>query len=400
MNVQIIYIRNEHSFARRQFFSEVYTMSEDKKAGLESMMAAKTAISDVDGELGRLIYQGIDIFDLAERSTFEETTYLIWNGELPDERQLRTFTARLSQKLSPPREVVELVRSLPKDAAPMDALRTAVSATGLYDPQEGDDSREANMGKAIRLVAQTPALVAYIDRLRNGREIVEPRTDLPLAANFLYMLTGEEPEPTNAESLDTALVLHVDHELNASAFTSRVITSTLADMYSAVTGAIGALSGPSHGGANQRVMEMLEEIGRPEKAEEYVENALSEGRRIMGFGHRVYRVMDPRAKILKRMARDLGEHTGDTKWYEISERVEDVVIREKNIFPNVDFYSASFYRALGISTDLFPAVFAMSRMAGWTAHVLEQKADNRLIRPRAEYTGPRGVEYVSLESRP
>ncbi len=369
------------------------------KAGLEGTTAARTAISDVDGEQGRLIYQGIDIFELAGSSTFEETTYLIWNGKLPNAEQLGPLDRQLSENRRPPREVVDLIGNLPKDAAPMDVLRTAVSAMGLHDPDTGDESRAANVRKAVRLVARTPTLVAYIERIRQGREIVEPREDLSLAANFLYMLTGEEPTAESAEEFDAALVLHIDHELNASAFTSRVISATLADMYSAVTGAIGALSGPSHGGANQRVMEMLEEIGSPENAEEYVRDALGRGERIMGFGHRVYRVMDPRAKILKGMARNLGERHGNTKWFEISEIVEDVVIREKNIFPNVDFYSASFYHELGIATDLFPAIFAMSRMSGWTAHVLEQQADNRLIRPRAEYTGPRDATYIPLEDR-
>ena len=369
------------------------------KAGLEGTTAARTAISDVDGERGRLIYQGIDIFELAGSSTFEETTYLIWNGKLPNVEQLGTLNRQLAENRHLPREVVDLIGNLPNDAAPMDVLRTAVSAMGLYDPDAGDESREANVRKAVRLVAQTPALVAYIERLRKGQDPVEPREDLSLAANFLYMLTGEEPTVESAEEFDAALVLHVDHELNASAFSSRVISATLADMYSAVTGAIGALSGPSHGGANQRVMETLEEIGPPENAEGYVRDALGRGERIMGFGHRVYRVMDPRAKILKGMSRNLGERTGNTKWFEISEIVEDTVIREKNIFPNVDFYSASFYHELGIATDLFPAIFAMSRMSGWTAHVLEQQADNRLIRPRAEYTGPRDATYVPLEDR-
>lgn len=369
------------------------------KAGLEGTTAARTAISDVDGEQGRLIYQGIDIFELAGHSTFEETTYLIWNGRLPDAEQLNTLNRQLSENRRPPQEVVEILSNLPKDAPPMDALRTAVSAMGIYDPDTGDESREANVRKALRLVAQTPTLVAYIERLRSGQEVLEPREDLPLAANFLYMLTGEEPTAESAEEFDAALVLHIDHELNASAFASRVISATQADMYSAVTGAIGALSGASHGGANQRVMETLEEIGTPENAEEHVKNILGRGDRIMGFGHRVYRVMDPRAKVLKGMSRNLGGRHGNTKWFEISEIVEDVVIREKNIFPNVDFYSASFYHELGIATDLFPAIFAMSRMAGWTAHVLEQQADNRLIRPRAEYTGPRNVPYVPLENR-
>ena len=370
------------------------------KSGLEGTTAARTAISDVDGEQGRLIYQGIDIFELAGSSTFEETTYLIWNGKLPNVEQLGNLNARLSRNRRPPREVFDLIRNLPNDAAPMDTLRTAVSAMGLYDPDTGDESREANIRKAVRLVAQTPTLIAYIERSRNGQEIIEPREDLSLAANFLYMLSGEEPTPESAEEFDAALVLHVDHELNASAFTSRVISATLADMYSSVTGAIGALSGPSHGGANKRVMETLAEVGSPENAEEYVKDALVRGDRIMGFGHRVYKVMDPRAKILKVMSRNLGERHGNTKWFEISEIIEDTVIREKNIFPNVDFYSASFYHELGIATDLFPAVFAMSRMAGWTAHVLEQQADNRLIRPRAEYTGPRNVSYLPLEDRP
>lgn len=374
-------------------------MSDRSRGGLEGVVAARTSISDVDGERGELIYQGLDIVDLANNSSFEETTYLVWNGRLPGREELDALSRRLAENRTPPEGAVQVLRSLPKSAVPMDVLRTAVSVLGLYDPEGGDDSREANVRRAIRLVAQTPTLVAYIQRLREGREPVEPRPDLPLAANFLYMLTGKEPSEESAHEFDVALILHIDHELNASAFASRVIASTRADMYSAIAGAVGALSGPLHGGANQKVMETLLEIGEPGRAEEYVRGLLERGERVMGFGHRVYKVMDPRAKVLKNMSRALGERHGNTKWYEISEAVEEVMREEKGLYPNVDFYSASFYYELGIPVDLFPCVFAMSRMTGWTAHVLEQQADNRLIRPRAEYVGPRDVPYVPVEER-
>jgi citrate synthase len=374
-------------------------MADGNRAGLEGIVAARTAISDVDGERGELIYQGYDIVDLANNSSFEETTYLIWNGRLPNRRELDALSRRLAENRTPPEEVMALLRAFPKHVAPMDALRTAVSALGLYDPAPQDDSREANVERAIRLVAQTPTLVAGIERLRHGLSPIEPRADLSLAANFLYMLGGEEPTGESAHEFDVALILHIDHELNASAFASRVITSTRADMYSAVTGAVGALSGPLHGGANQRVMETLAEIGKPERAGDYVRDLLARGERVMGFGHRVYKVMDPRAKVLKSMSHALGERHGNTRWYEISAAVEEVMREEKDLYPNVDFYSASFYHELGIPTDLFPAVFAMSRMTGWTAHVLEQQADNRLIRPRAEYVGERNARYVPVEQR-
>lgn len=374
-------------------------MTSQTKGGLEGIIATRTAISDIDGEQGKLVYQGIDIFDLANNSSFEETIYLVWNGRLPNKHELDSLKQELAESRKPHPEVVRVIQNLPRNDIPMDALRTAVSVAGIYDPDTGSSSREANVRKAIRLVAQTPILVAYIERVKSGLELVEPRMDLSLAANFLYMLFDKEPDQETAHEFDVALILHVDHELNASAFTSRVIASTLADMYSAVTGAIGALSGPLHGGANQRVMEMLIEIGEPERTEEYINDLLSRHERVMGFGHRVYKVMDPRATILKAMSKALGERHGNTKWFEISERIEKSLLQEKGLYPNVDFYSASFYHELGVPVDLFTCIFAMSRMAGWTAHVLEQQADNRLIRPRAEYMGPRNVEYLPLTNR-
>jgi len=368
-------------------------------AGLEGVVAATSTICFIDGKEGRLLYRGYDIADLAENATFEEVCHLLWHGDLPTASQLRTLREELNASRALPTEVLQLLRLFPADAAPMDVLRTAVSALGVIDPQASEDSPEANLNKAIRLTSQIPTIVAAFDRLRRGEEPVPPRGDLAHAANFLYMLKGEEPDPLSARVFDVALILHADHELNASTFSGRVTASTLSDMHSAVTSAIGTLKGPLHGGANEQVMKMLEAIGTPERAAAYVKTMLAQKRRIPGFGHRVYRTEDPRARILRRLSRDLGEQVGELKWWEITRKVEEVVFQEKGLYPNVDLYSASTYTYMGIPTDLFTPIFAVSRISGWTAHILEQYADNRLIRPLSEYVGPLRREFVPLEQR-
>jgi len=369
------------------------------KAGLEGVVAAQSSISDVNGLEGRLIYWGYDIHDLAEHATFEEVTYLLWNGRLPTPVQLEELKKQLSREAALPAEIQQLMRRIPEAAAPMDMLRTVVSALALYDPEVADMSREANVRKAIRLTARFPTIVTTFERLRNGLEPVEPREDMSIAGNFLYTLRGQTPDEIATRTMDVALILHADHELNASTFAARVTAATLSDMYSAIVSAIGTLKGPLHGGANEGVIKNLLEIGSVENVEPWTKAALANKKKIMGFGHRVYRTEDPRATHLREMSRKLGERTGEKKWYEMSRKMEEVMIREKKLNPNVDFYSASTYYALGIPTDLFTPIFACSRITGWTAHVLEQYENNRLIRPRAEYVGPRGQQYVSIDER-
>jgi citrate synthase len=368
-------------------------------AGLEGVVAAESAIGDVDGINGVLIYQGLNIHDLAEHSTFEETVYLLWHGRLPKRDELDALKQELSANTRLPEEVIELMRSFPAGAEPMDALRTAISALAFYDPGSRDLSREGALRTATRLTAQLPVVVAAFERLRNGKEPVESRADLNIAGNFLYMLKGEEPGQREARIFDQCLILHADHELNASTFTARVIAGTLADMYGAVTGAIAALSGPLHGGANTNVMKMLLEIGEPARAEGWLREALASKRKIMGFGHRVYKTEDPRSVWLRRFSRELAEAKGETRWIEILERLRELMFAEKKLYPNVDYYSGSAYYLMGIPLDLFTPIFAVSRISGWTGHVLEQYANNRLIRPRAEYTGARDVPYVPIDER-
>ncbi|HEX8190179.1 MAG TPA: citrate synthase [Pyrinomonadaceae bacterium] len=368
-------------------------------AGLEGVVAAESAIGDVDGVNGVLIYQGLNIHDLAEHSTFEETVYLLWHGRLPKRDELDALKKELAANQKLPEEVLALIRSFPTEAEPMDALRTAVSALAFYDPGARDLSREGALRTATCLTAQFPVVVAAFERLRKGLEPVEPRADFNIAANFLYLLKGEEPDAREARIFDACLVLHADHELNASTFTSRVIAGTLADMYGAVTGAIAALSGPLHGGANTNVMKMLLEIGDPARADEWLREALASKKKIMGFGHRVYKTEDPRSVWLRRFSRELAEAKGETRWIEILERLRELMFAEKKLYPNVDYYSGSAYYLMGIPLDLFTPIFAVSRISGWTGHVLEQYANNRLIRPRAEYVGPRDVPYVPIDER-
>lgn len=368
-------------------------------AGLRDVIAASSAICSVNGAEGKLSYFGYDIHELAAQSTFEEVIYLLWHGELPTTAQLAGHRQALAAERELPSQILALLTTFPQNAAPMAALRTAVSALAMYDTDAVDMSRPANMRKAIHLTARIPTIVAAFDRLRNGRQPIAPRPGMSLAEDFLFMLGGADPKPENARALDIALILHADHELNASTFAAREVASTLADMYGAITAAIATLAGPSHGGANEAVMRMLEAIESPDRADAWIGDALQRHVRIMGFGHAVYKAEDPRATVLRSLARQVGERTGDLRWYEISERVEQRVRQDKGLYPNVDFYSASAYHALGIPTDLFTPVFACSRIAGWTAHVLEQYENNRLMRPRADYIGPARRSYAPIEAR-
>jgi citrate synthase len=369
------------------------------KAGLEGIVAAESRISDVNGDEGKLLYAGYDIHDLAEHSTFEEVVYLLWHGELPSRTALEELKRQLSNETGLPTPIQVLISSIPKSANPMDMLRTVVSALSFYDPDLDDMSPEANLRKAIRLTAKFPTIVTTFQRVRNGLQPVEPRKDLSIAGNFLFTLRGQEPDEISTRTMDVALILHADHELNASTFAARVTAATLSDLYSAIVSAIGTLKGSLHGGANEGVIKNLLEIGSVDNIEPWLKKALAEKKKIMGFGHRVYHTEDPRATHLREMSRKLGERTGEKKWYEMSRKMEEVMMREKRLNPNVDFYSASTYYALGIPTDLFTPIFACSRISGWTAHVLEQYKNNRLIRPRAEYVGPRGLKYVPIEER-
>jgi 2-methylcitrate synthase len=367
--------------------------------GLRGVIAASSSIGDVNGEKGELIYQGVNIHDLATKSTFEEVVFLLWNGRLPQRSELDELRKNLAASYELPEPVLKFIKEFPADADPMDTLRTAVSALAFYDQTARDLSRENSIKVATRLTARFPTIVAAIDRARHGQEPVKPKPDLNIATNFLYMLSGEMPDEFDAHVLDVALILQADHELNASTFTARVVAGTLADMYSAVTAALGALSGPLHGGANTAIMKILLEIGSLDRVESYVKDALAKKKKIMGFGHAVYRTEDPRATHLRRFSKEMGERKRDTKWYDMTAKLEEVMKREKGLLPNVDAYSASTYYMMGIPLDLYTPIFAISRISGWTAHILEQYADNKLIRPRAEYIGPRNVPYVPIDER-
>jgi len=369
-------------------------------AGLEDVVAGESGICFIDGDKGILAYRGYNIHELATNSTFEETCYLLWFGRLPKRDELADISKKLASSRSVPDPVVDLMRSFPKNAVPMATYRTAISALALYDPEAEDMSPEANVRKAIRLTAQTATIVANIDRVRRGKEFVQPRTDLSHAANFAYMLNGEAPHDTITRALDIALILHADHELNASTFAGRVTAATLSDIYSAVTSGVGALKGPLHGGANEAVMRMLLKIGEPSKVDAAVREIFAQKQKIAGFGHRVYHTEDPRATHLRRMSKEACERVGQPKWFEMSARIEELVKSEKKLNPNVDFYSASTYYVIGMPIDLFTPFFGVSRVSGWTAHILEQYSNNRLIRPRAEYTGPApALKWVPTDQR-
>lgn len=376
-------------------------VAETSKAGggLRNVAVAESGISSIDGIRGILAYRGIDIHELAEHSGFEETFALLHDGTLPSRAALDALRAGMAAERALPAGLMAVLEALPRGAHPMTALRTMVSALGAFDPEAEDGSADALARKSRRLTAQMATLVAAIDRLRNGKRPIDPDPTLSHAANLLYMLRGELPSAGATRAMDVALVLHADHEFNASTFAARVAASTLADLHGAITAALATLKGPLHGGANEAVMRTLESIGTVERTEPYVREALAAKKKLMGFGHAVYKTEDPRATHLRRLSKQLGEEAGDTRWFAMSERLEGVVRAEKGLYANVDFYSASAYRVLGIPTDLFTPIFAVSRIAGWTAHIREQLVANKLIRPEAEYVGPRHVSYVPIDER-
>jgi citrate synthase len=384
-------------------------MTEDIKKGLEGVVVAESELSYIDGDIGQLVYRGYAIEDLAEYATYEEVLYLLWNGSLPTQDELDSFTATMAEERAVDDYVLDSLAELAAaDEAPMAALRSAVSMLSASDDEPDADPQDldASLRKGRRITAKIPTILAAYQRLRDGEEPLEPKgAELSHAGNFLYMLTGEEPDEVAEETLDMALTLHADHGLNASTFTSMVVASTLADMYASVTAGVGALSGALHGGANQDVMETLIEVDRSAKDPvEWAQDALDNGRKIPGFGHRVYNVKDPRAVILEQKSKDLGNASGEKKWYDHANRIENYLVEEagfaeKGLAPNVDFYSGTVYYQLGIPVDMFTPIFAMSRAGGWVAHVLEQLEDNRIMRPRAKYTGSTDAEWVSIDDR-
>ncbi len=367
--------------------------------GLEGIVAAHTRLSDVQGDVGQLIYCGYNINELAGKVSYEEVVHLLHRNHLPNQKELAELKAQLAESRELPKGVIDMLQLLPESAPPMHALRTAVSALGCFDAACDDDSMDAQRRKAIRLIAQIPVCTAYFHRARQGRELISPDPALGEAANFLYMMDGEAPSAEKQSTIDLCYVLHADHGMNASTFSARVTIATLSDMYSAITSAIGTLKGPLHGGANEGVIKMLLEIGSLDNVDAYVADCLAQKKKIMGIGHRIYKVLDPRAPHLKRMAQILSAKLGDPKWIQMSERIAEIMLTQKSLHANVDFYSATVYYSLGIPTDLFTPIFAIARTSGWTAHVLEQLADNRLIRPQSVYTGPVGLKVVPIAQR-
>ncbi|HVT81210.1 MAG TPA: citrate synthase [Phycisphaerae bacterium] len=376
---------------------ETTTPSAAATSGLRDVVALASNITSIEN--GILSYRGINIDELAENASFEEVIHLLWHGKLPSRPDLEELRMRLATRAALPQGLCEVMKTLPRRTTPMEGLRTAVSALAAFDAESEDMSEAANGRKAIRIQAEMAAIVAAFDRIRNDRAPIMPRPELSLAGNFLYMLRGIVPDPLSVRALDKAFILHADHELNASTFAARVAAATLTDMHSAVVAAICALKGPLHGGANEQVMRMLNEIGHPDHVDAYIRNKLTSKEKIMGFGHAVYKDGDPRAKHLREMSRQLGKLTNQEHWYKMSVMIEELVTGAKGLKPNVDFYSASVYHYLNIAGDLFTPIFAISRTSGWVAHILEQYANNKLIRPRAEYVGPREVHYVGIEKR-
>ncbi|MDO8643951.1 MAG: citrate/2-methylcitrate synthase [bacterium] len=369
------------------------------KAGLEGIVAAQSEICNIDGEKGILVYAGYDIHDLADHATFEEVIFLLWNLRLPNQKELKALKKDLEDNCEAPKEILEFIKKIAKKSKAMDVLRTAVSYLSYYDSEMEDASREANERKALRIVAQFPSLVAAYHRFRQGKKYVPHKPGMSYAERFVYQLNGEKPLEEAAKAMDLVLVLHAEHSFNASTFAGRVAAGTLTDIYSAVTAAIAALKGPLHGGANEVVFKMLEEIGSVANVRRYVEDKLSRKEKIFGFGHRVYKTLDPRATHLMQMSERLGRAHNDLRWFEISREIHKVVKELKNIEANVDFYSASVYHLLGVPGDLFTSIFAISRSSGWTAHILEQYRNNRLIRPEAEYIGQQNLKYIPIEKR-
>jgi citrate synthase len=369
--------------------------------GLEGIVANSTSLSDVLGQEGILIYAGYDINEIAGNASFEETIHLLWHGELPNSAQLDSLSKKLRAARELPQPVVDFLRNAPRNAGPMDVIRTAVSMLGLYDANPKDESPEANYNRSVSITAKISVITAYFHRARNGQDLPPVRTDLGEAAHFLYLINGTEPTAEAARTLDVAYVLHADHGMNASTFSARVTIATLSDMYSAITSAIGTLKGPLHGGANEGVIQMLKEIGSEDKVDAWVETQLEQKKKIMGIGHRVYKVLDPRAPHLREMAIILSNQLGEPKWIRMSERIASIMRERKGLNANVDFYSATVYYSMGIPTDLFTPIFAIARTAGWTGHVMEQLADNRLYRPLSEYTGPAvGKKFQPIDGRP
>ena len=369
--------------------------------GLEGIVANSTSLSEVLGQEGVLIYSGYNINELAGKASYEEVIHLLWHGELPNTTQLETLCQKLRSSRQLPHAVIDFLCQAPKNAGPMDVIRTAVSMLGLYDSAPADESATANYNRAISITAKIGVIAAYFHRARKGLDLPPVRTDLSEAAHFLYLLNGTEPTLEAIRTMDVAYVLHADHGMNASTFSARVTIATLSDMYSAITSAIGTLKGPLHGGANEGVIHMLQEIGSEENVDAWVEDALSQKKKIMGIGHRVYKVLDPRAPHLREMAIVLSNQLGEPKWIRMSERIAEIMRERKNLNANVDFYSATVYYSMGIPTDMFTPVFAIARTSGWTGHVMEQLADNRLYRPLSEYTGPAvGKQYVPIDQRP
>jgi citrate synthase len=368
--------------------------------GLEGIVAAATRLSDGQGVKGELVYCGYNIDELAGKVTYEEVVHLLHHGHLPNVSELGELKRDLASQRELPQGLVDLIKALPKNCPPMHAIRTGISALGCFDPEADDESMDGQRRKAMRLIAQIPTITAYFHLARQGKPLLKPREDLGEAANFLYLMNGGQvPDKEVARTLDLCYVLHADHGMNASTFSARVTIATLSDMYSAITSAIGTLKGPLHGGANEGVIKMLQEIGSPDKVDAWLEEALTQHKKIMGIGHRIYKTLDPRAPHLKEMAVKLSNKIGEAKWIQMSERIAETMLQKKNLHANVDFYSATVYYSLGIPTDLFTPIFAIARTAGWTAHVLEQLSDNRLIRPQSEYTGVRDKKVVPIEQR-
>ena len=367
--------------------------------GLEGVVAATTRLSDVKGDVGELIYAGYNINELAGKVSFEEVVHLLHHNHLPTRRELDELKGRLASYRDLPKGIIDMLKALPRWTPPMSAIRTAISALGCFDEHAEDTSMDANREKAMRLIAQIPIVTAYFHRIRQGKSLLSPDSQLGEAANFLYLIDGEKPSAEKESTLDMCYVLHADHGMNASTFSARVTIATLSDMYSAITSAIGTLKGPLHGGANEGVIKMLQDIGSLDKVDAYIDECLAHKKKIMGIGHRIYKTLDPRAPHLKRMAQILSAKLGDSKWIQMSERIADLMLKKKNLNANVDFYSATVYYSLGIPTDLFTPIFAIARTAGWTAHVLEQLADNRLIRPQSVYTGPVGLKVAPIDQR-
>lgn len=375
-------------------------MSSAATKGLEGIVAAQTYLSDVRGDVGELIYRGYDINELAGNVGYEETVYLLHYGKLPNRTELDQLKAKLAGYRQLPQGVIDLIQSLPKDTVPMNALRTGISALGCFDATAEDNSKESLEEKALKIIAQIPVVTAYFHLYRQGKPLVESRSDLGEAANFLYLINGgKEADSESVDTLDMCYVLHADHGMNASTFASRVTIATLSDIYSAITSAIGTLKGPLHGGANEAVIRMLQEIGSLENVDTYIQDCLDNKKKVMGIGHRVYKVLDPRALKLRKMVLKMGEKVADPKWIQMSDKIAEIMLQEKGLHANVDFYSASVYYSLDIPIDLFTPIFAIARTSGWSAHVLEQMADNRLIRPQSDYIGPEGLTVTPIDER-